>query len=512
MRLIDAAMLGAILTVALIWPLRSPPIAAHGEAREGLVVQDIVAHDAWILPRRNGEMPSKPPLYHWIAATVAGARGGSSDVVVRLPSALAAAAVALATFLFAADTRGRLAAWLSIGALFGMHQFWLSAIEARVDMLFTACVTVALVAFHRWYRHRGGLARALCYLAIAAAVLTKGPAGAVLPALVIVVFLAREHRHGADLRASLRAFWSTPLVAVAALPVVAWYALAYRSGGHEFVALHFMKENADRFLGRGVFGEHGGRARLSMVRALATDLLPWNLVLIWCAYRWARGAREDAAGRFLHAWWIVILVFFTIAFGKRDVYLLPLYPAIALLVGRALATAITTTDRDRLFGVVAVPAAIRRRFPARPALAFLAIVLIVFDAGVVLIGQLARENRARQRSLLPFAATVATQVPAGAPLFATYELAGSDLQVLAYRLARSIARTDAPPVCASAAAPPADASGAAAPADAAGETYYLLPTETTPGRGAVLAESKRRGTGVALLRGSSRACDASPPS
>ncbi len=501
MRLIDAAVLGAILALALTWPLRSPPIGAHGEAREGLVVQDIVAHGRWALPLRNGELPSKPPLYHWIAAGAAEARGEVSDVMVRLPSALAAAVVVMATFLFAVDTGGRLSAWLAIGALFGMLRFWVSATEARVDMLFTACVAVALVAFYRWYRRRGGLARGLCYLAVAGAVLTKGPAGAVLPALIILVFVARERRHGADVRVTLAGFWSTPLAAVATLLVLTWYALAYRAGGHEFLVLHLVRENADRFLGHGVFGEHGGRSRLSMVRALATDLLPWNLVLLWAAYRWARGVREDEAARFLHAWWLVIVVFFTIAYGKRDVYLLPLYPAIAVLVGRALVTAVSSTDREHLFGVVPVPDAIRRRFPARPALAFLATLLITFDVGLVVIGQLAREHRARRRSLVPFATAVATQVPADAPLFATPELAGSDLQVLSYRLARPIPRADAPAPCAA----PTVAEGA--PADA----YYLLPAESAAERGTVVAESKRRGVDVALLHGSSRPCAAPPP-
>jgi len=498
-RLFDAALLGAILALALIWPVRSPPISMHGEAREGLVIQDIVQRDAWVLPRRNGELPSKPPLYHWIAAAAASVAGGVSDAIVRLPSALAAVVVAFATFLFAVEARGRLAAWLATGALLGMHRFWYSATEARVDMVFTACVSGALAAFFRWYRHGGQVARALCYLAAVGAVLTKGPAGAVLPALVIVAFVARERWRGAAGRPSLAALWSTPLALVSALIVVAWYGLAYLDGGHDFLTLHLVRENADRFLGQGVFGMHGGRSRLSMVLALATDLLPWNLVLLWAAYRWVRGEREDDAGRFLHTWWLVIVIFFTIAYGKRAVYLLPLYPAIALLAGRALATAITTTDRERLFGLVSVPGAIRRRFPARPTLAFLAVLILVVDLGVMVIGQVARENRARKRSLAGFAEAVAMQVPADVPLFAAPELSASDLQVLAYRLVRPIARATA-----SSAGTAACESGA--PNEDDRQTYYLLPLEAAASTGAVILRSKRRGVDVALVRAPTPAC------
>lgn len=49
----------------------APPIWTRGEAREGLVVQEILHNQQWILPFRSGELPSKPPLFHWIAARAA---------------------------------------------------------------------------------------------------------------------------------------------------------------------------------------------------------------------------------------------------------------------------------------------------------------------------------------------------------------------------------------------------------------------------------------------------------
>ncbi len=491
-RLVDATLLTAMLAAALVWPLRSPPVSRHGEAREGLVVQDIVRNGRWVLPRRNGELPSKPPLYHWIAASAASAFG-SSDVTVRLPSALAAAAMLLATFWFALHTTGRTSAWLAAGALLGMYRFWISATEARVDMLFAACVAGTLIAFFAWYRRRGAPARAACYLIAAAAVLAKGPAGVALPAVVIVGFVLRERWRGAGARASLAALWSWRLVVLAGAIDVGWYALAYRAGGHEFLALQLVRENADRFLGHGVFGMHGGRSSLAMVHALATDLLPWNLVLAWAAVGWWRGAREDEAGRFLHLWWIAILAFFTLAYGKRSVYLLPLYPAVALLFGRAVAAELASGDRQRLFGRWHVPAAIRARFPAHPVLGAVAVAVVTFDVGLLAIGQLAREHGARRRSLVSFAREVAALVPPDAPLFAVPELSGSDLQLLAYRLARPVERRACgAPLC---------ADGTAS-ASATRAVYYLVPAAPAPpaGDATVLLTSRRRGPNVVLLR------------
>src|SRR5262249_56986796 len=64
----DVALVVALLAPLLVALLWWPPIGEHGEAREGLVVQHIVTHGGWILPRRNSQLPSKPPLFHWLPA------------------------------------------------------------------------------------------------------------------------------------------------------------------------------------------------------------------------------------------------------------------------------------------------------------------------------------------------------------------------------------------------------------------------------------------------------------
>lgn len=475
----DLSLLTLLVLVVLAWPLAAPPIGTHGEAREGLVVQHVVDHGRWVLPLRNGEVPSKPPLFHWIAAS-ASRMAGASDAMVRVPSALGAWLVLMLVYVVGVAAGGRASGWFAVGALAGMHTFFESATEARVDMLFTAGVTLALVAFLRWdhprvgpsggpdsprgYTHWGedaaradpAWARVVCYGAVGAAVLTKGPAGAVLPLLVIVAFLAREGRLG-----RVRDLWSPRLAVGVAAVIVGWYALATAIGGGDFLARQIFHENVDRFVGRGVFGMHGGRSRLAMVENLATDLLPWNLVLVWAAVRWWRGEREDGVGRFLHTWWIVILLFFTAAYGKRGVYLLPLYPAVALLAGRALA---------RLWSAL----------PERPARALVAAIVVV-DVGVVLVGQLVRVHRAEGRSLVPFAAAVAAEVPRAAPLVADASLDESDLLVLAYRLDRDIPRLEPDATC---------VAGA----------HRLASPRAERDVGTALARSERRGVPVVLTR------------
>ena len=426
----EPILLALVLGIALAWPLRSPAIEHHGEAREGLVVQAIVDRGEWILPRRNGELPSKPPLFHWLAATAALGLG-FSDAVVRLPSAVAAWAVACLTFALGRAIGGRAAGWLAVGALLGMVPFLGAAIEARVDMVFAACTTAALGAFFFWYRDRSPGARALVYAAASAAVLAKGPIGALLPALVIVGFLVAQR----ELRL-VRDLWSGRLLALAAFVDVGWYALAAAVGGREIVELQLVRENWSRLVGNAEFRRTAHGATLRLPGLLVTQYLPWTLVLVWCAVRRVRGVRADAAERFLHVWWLVVLGVFTLAAGKRPIYLLPAAPALALLAGRMLAEATTSA-------VTSLRASARVGW--RVSLARIAVAIAIFDVGTLVTVQLLRESRARRRSLVPFAGKVAEIVPGNQPLPADAAIPGFDRMVLAYRLRRPITHQAAAP-------------------------------------------------------------------
>lgn len=431
---VEVVLVGVVVLGLLAWPLVSPPIWAHGEAREGLVVRDIIREGRWILPRRMGELPSKPPLFHWVAAGVAHV-AGLSDATVRFPSALAASMMAGTTFIAGWLVGGRATAWLGVAALLGLLEFWRAASEARVDMVFAACIAIALTGFLAWYRATAAGRpakgpRAVAYLATAAAVLTKGPAGAVLPALVIVGFLvaSREARQ-------LRRFWSWPLAGLVLLIDGGWYAFAIRNGGREFVALQLLHENLDRFVGEGGFHRTVTpwllrHSAFRMEVELATEFFPWNLVLVGAALRWWHGEREGPAGRFLHAWWIVVLLFFSVAAGKRTVYLLPLAPAIALLAACALTR--------WLAGAAAGEARAGRRGVA------LGTVLAGAVVAVALANQGIRFYHQGRHSLAAFASEVERLVPPTCPLEATAGVPEGDRLVLAYRLGRDVGRVRSP--------------------------------------------------------------------
>jgi len=398
----------------------SPHIWQHGEAREALVIHDILNNDRWILPLRNDELPSKPVLYHWIAASFA-ILIGLSDFAIRLPSLLGAALMLWLTYSLSALDNKASAGLLAAGMLGLTFEFWNSGTEARVDMLFAALVGLSLTGWYLWYRSGAAFARATAYLALALAVLTKGPAGAVLPAIVIVCFVAVERDF-----AKLVAFFSWRWIFIVLLIDLSWYVAAYQRGGVDFWNKQIVYENLQRFLGTGDFEAKTGN--LSQGVSLMTHLFPWSIVLLFSFIQSLRGRRQDPVCRFLHVWWLTILLFFLFASGQRAVYLLPIYPAVALLTAREVRTWIAA-GHGRASGPI--------RFDRNVAAgAFIAL----FNVSVALAVPISRTVREDSNIQEEFVDDVIEIVPRNARLYAAPDFPESTLLVLAYRLDRNIPR------------------------------------------------------------------------
>jgi 4-amino-4-deoxy-L-arabinose transferase-like glycosyltransferase len=398
----------------------SPHIWRHDEAREALVIQDIVENHHWLLPLRNHELPSKPILYHWIAATLT-ILFGLSDFTVRSPSVIAAVVMVWVTYRLGTLTGDRKIALLAVAILGATFEFWDSGTEARVDMLFAALLGSALTAWYLWYCFGAELTRAAAYLAVAGAVLAKGPAGAALPIMVIGSFVLLERNWP-----SLLKFISWRWLAVAAAIDIGWYLAAYYLGGDAFLHKQIIFENVERFLGAGEF--HTDKGVLSQARWFMTQLFPWSLVLLWTLLRRLRGQPLDRFSRFLHSWWLGIFVFFLLARGQRAVYLLPTYPAVALLAAQECAA---LWRRRRALQCLS---AISWNWHAAAAL------LVAMDLSIAVavpISRTVQEDSGRQEA---FVENVVAALPAGASLQAVPSFPETVLMVLAYRLDRRIER------------------------------------------------------------------------
>jgi 4-amino-4-deoxy-L-arabinose transferase-like glycosyltransferase len=194
-------------------------------------------------------------------------------------------------------------------------------------MLLTLWTTAAFWALWEWFAGKRRLAVAAAGLCMGLATLTKGPVGVILPTLCGLVYVIFAHEQRSmikqrDLFLGLGAFLGVTL---------AWFVPAVAQGGLEYAQATILHHSLERYVRA---WEHTAPWHYYLV-AFPAEFLPWTLFLpqaLVARSNFGRLQGRDGR-RFAICWLVTILGFFSISTGKRDIYLLPAFPAAALLVG-----------------------------------------------------------------------------------------------------------------------------------------------------------------------------------
>jgi 4-amino-4-deoxy-L-arabinose transferase-like glycosyltransferase len=314
------------------------PVFAEG-ARE------MMERGEWLLPYVNGGIyEDKPILYFWAILATAVPAGGVTPLAARLPSAVASLLTLWVVVRFARrhfdDETARYAGL----ALATMPVFVWEARFAQMDPMLMLFMFLCLTCFHR--AREGNPARWLAASGAWAglAFLTKGPVGLVLPGAAALLALVLD-RDWAFLR---RPAWVAGAAAFLAVGAP-WYVAVHLAGHTGYLEEFFLRQNVERFVDP---FDHAQPFYYYAIR-FVSDLFPWSLFLpgvILARPREpgpARGAWHLAA-----VYALVTLAFFSASGAKRGVYILPLYPAYAVLVGHAWTRAarrLREGGRDRPF-------------------------------------------------------------------------------------------------------------------------------------------------------------------
>lgn len=312
---------------------------SKGEPREAVVAYTMVEHGNWILPINNGgDIPYKPPFFHWCIALFSLLQGHVSEFTSRLPSALALVAMSVGGFVFFAKRKNAnmalLATLLSLTA-FEVHR---AGINCRVDMVNTAFMVGALFLMFRWWERGKHTMPWLAILCMSGATLTKGPVGMLLSCAVMGVFMLTQ-------RESLwSTVWRLGLTALLSLVLpLCWYYAAYLQGGDEFLRL-VKEENIDRLLGKMAYESHENPFWYNFL-TLITGWLPYTLLFVFSLFvlpwKWFSKSgfmqsvrRAEPMQVFVWLAFGLILFFYCIPKSKRSVYLLPCYPFMAWLMAQ----------------------------------------------------------------------------------------------------------------------------------------------------------------------------------
>ena len=333
-----ALWLITILAIVMLIPfLGLSDFNTKGEPREAVVAYTMLEHGNWILPINNGgDIPYKPPFFHWCIAFFSLFIGHVNEFTSRLPSAVSLVLMTIGGFVFYTkrkDTQISLIAAILTLTAFEVHR---AGINCRVDMVNTAFMVGAMYLLYRWWEKGKHQLPWLAILCMSGATLTKGPVGIILPCFVMGVFMLTQRENFWGI------LWRMALTALLSLIIpFCWYYAAYLQGGDEFLRL-VKEENIDRFMGKMAYESHENPTWYNLL-TLVMGWAPYTLLLLFSLFilPWKKFSKtrflenaKKATPLQVFTWlaFLLVLFFYCIPKSKRSVYLLPCYPFMAYLI------------------------------------------------------------------------------------------------------------------------------------------------------------------------------------
>ena len=303
--------------------------AVFSEAtREMVTVGDYITPLYNSLPRYD-----KPILFYWFMS-LAFHLFGVSEFAARFTSAALGVLLIVITFLFVRRVKGEKAAfWAGLCLLLNI-EFFLYTHSAVTDMILTFFITSALFSLYLGLSESGkgdpalsggGRWFALFWVASAFAVLTKGIIGLLFPSTIAGLYLIATGNL-TRLRELLRARYLLLFFVVAA----PWFILQFSINGWEFYDAFIVKHHFKRYTG--VISGHSGPVYFYLGILLA-GFFPWIFFLPGALIK---GLKERGLHRFCALWFLFVLLFFSVSKTKLPNYILPLFPAMGVMVGIGL--------------------------------------------------------------------------------------------------------------------------------------------------------------------------------
>jgi 4-amino-4-deoxy-L-arabinose transferase-like glycosyltransferase len=308
-----------LVIVGITVHLGGYPLLDADEGRNAEIARGMAESNDYLMPRING-LPyvDKPVVFFAIEALFMELLG-PTEVAARLPALLFTLATAAVVFLFARRLWGGASPWVAAIVFLAMP---FTVIFARVvifDSTLTFFVVSGLVAFYLAVEERNRRWAALAWLAMGFAMITKGPV-----TFILVLFVALPY---AWRRGGLRMMFP-PAGILLFLLVVAPWVWSVTQIVPDFLHYVLVTETAERLTTPDL--DRTGPFWYFLPYLLA-GALPWSLAVL---FSWRSIRKPDPAMFYLILWIVVPLLFFSLSQSKRPQYILPLMPAIALIVTR----------------------------------------------------------------------------------------------------------------------------------------------------------------------------------
>jgi 4-amino-4-deoxy-L-arabinose transferase-like glycosyltransferase len=320
----NVLLLGSLAAFIFLWRLGASSLAAWDEAIYAQVSKEIAHGEGWLtLHWAYQPWFEKPPLLMWMTAALY-RLFGVSEFWARFVAAASGIGVVVTTYLLGAFAFGKRVGVLAALILLTCYHF---VSFSRFGTMEVTLTLFAYLAIYGYLRSRDGNDRwwYLIWLAVALALLTKGAGGLITPVVVLSALILDQRVKRAI---QSRHFWFGSLLAI--MLVVPWHAIMYAWYGRvfldEYIGYHVIAR-ATRAL------EGHPSSYFYYVGRLVDGFFPWALLLPFAFIAGAkRAVKGDAFSRVLVLMGIVVFGLYTIVPTRRPWYIVPAYPAFAILI------------------------------------------------------------------------------------------------------------------------------------------------------------------------------------
>lgn len=323
-----------VIIYALLWfgTLDYRHLIPSDEGRYAEIAREMLVTGDWVTPRYNGyKYFEKPPLQAW-ATAAAFQVFGIGEWQARLWTALTGFFTILLIGFTGARIYNARAGWLAAVVLASSPMWVISGHFNSLDMGLSAFLVAALcsllLAQTSQNKHSCRNWMWACWAFMGLATLSKGVIGAAIPAMVFIAYSISTWDWKIWTR--LRIFSGSTLFLAITAP---WFVLVSQRNP-EFLEFFFIHEHLQRF----TQDAHSRTGPIYyFVPLLLVGILPWFLQIPGAVIEaWRERRREFSAGWLLVCWFVVIFAFFSVSRSKLPGYIIPIFPALALLIGNRL--------------------------------------------------------------------------------------------------------------------------------------------------------------------------------
>ena len=295
------------------------------ETTYGEFIKQIRFTGDWLTPYYNGKVLfDKPPLYFWLAS-IATFIFGFNEFAIRFWAALCGVLTVLATYFLGKSFHNERTGFFSAIIVMTSFQFLIQSRIAEIDILLTLLITLTFLAFYQAYSSGNHKYYLFMYITAALGMLTKGLVGIALPGFAIFLFLAIKKE-----LPRLKEMKIIPGMILFLLIAAPWYVIEWHIHGKIFQEFVMGFLFLSRF--QGVVSGHPGPWYYYFI-ALLLGFAPWSHFIPYAFIRTRRN--NTSAPELLTLCYIApVFMVFSIAQTKLPNYMLPIYPFLAIMVGK----------------------------------------------------------------------------------------------------------------------------------------------------------------------------------